>query len=85
MFDSSLKTGTIMLISEFEEVVSSKQYTRIYHRKEIIGEWKKIYGERFNRCAIQIHPTTNIQKIGKNGENIRMGAGKKIKNASRSI
>jgi len=85
MCDSSLKTGTIMLISEFDEVVSSKQYTRIYHRKEIIGEWKKIYGERFNRCSIQINPTTNIQKIGKNGENIRNGAGKKIKNASRSI
>ena len=85
MFDSSLKTGTIMLVSEFDEVVSSKQYTRLHHRKEIIGEWKKIYGERFNRCAIQISPTTNIQKIGKNGENIRMGAGKKVKNASRSI
>lgn len=67
------RTGTITLFYKDEEV-SVKNYKSGTGRKEIINDWKLIYGERFNECVIQINPdvdedrrSNNTQKYLSNG------------------
>jgi len=57
-------TGTIKLIWK-ERVNNSAVYTCLPDRKRIIEQWRSVYGEKFENCAIQIRPDVVEEKKNK--------------------
>lgn len=49
------------------EIVAMSKYDYPKRRKEIIEEWKAMYGQMFNRCFLQIAPNANgkVEKYNK--------------------
>lgn len=56
--------------------INDEQRCLSYHsrkaRHKVIDNWKRLYGERFYKCWLQIIPDTD-ENINANGENGRSG------------
>lgn len=61
-------SGTIKLMRR-EEVVQFKVYDSPQDRKKIIEVWAKLYANSFNKCSLQICPSTNEDRISDDGLN----------------
>lgn len=62
--------GIIMLCNNIQQVKASQYHIR-KARHKIIDNWKRLYGNRFYKCWLQIFPDTdeNINANGVNGRN----------------
>lgn len=57
-----MKTGTVKLIYK-GEVNNQENYTCLTQRNQIIEKWRKLYGEYFEECQIQIRPDIKQEKL----------------------
>lgn len=48
--------GTIKLLDSNCDLLCTRVYRNLNHRKTIVDYWRKLYGKRFNKLAIQISP-----------------------------
>ena len=68
-----MKHGVMKLISGQDEILRTRQYWGIQHRKDIIEYWGKFYGKRFKDLSIHLTPAINSngEAVKKNGKNMR--------------
>lgn len=66
-----MKSGTIKLLYKDKEVLVYAYRDRS-ERRGVVEKWRKMYGERFNKCAIQICPKVNHEAYNRTtGLNMR--------------
>lgn len=66
-----MKHGIIKLVSKTEQVLRTRQYWGINHRREIIDLWRRQYGQRFHECFIDLTPEVNDFAVREDGRNMR--------------
>lgn len=64
------KSGTISLCNNVQ-IVQRKDYNCAQTRENIVKAWKRIYGDQFYYCWIQISPHTIDDEISKDGTNLK--------------
>jgi len=66
-----MKHGIMKLVYK-DEILRTRQYWGIQHRKDIIEYWGKFYGSKFAECFIHLIPVINSNAVhGKTGRNMR--------------
>ena len=68
-----MKSGAIMLVSEYEEIVDYKRYKSNAERIKHIEAWKKMYAKGFNKCYLQFAPDVNIELVNEDGTDKKDG------------
>lgn len=64
-------SGTISLLCQEENILRQRDYSGPKHRREIVENWKHLYGEKFYSCFLQISPYVDIHKVRLDGTNCK--------------
>lgn len=52
-----------------EEFVAERKFESVFHRNEIIKEWKREYRNQWDNCAFQIKPFLHYTLTNEDGTN----------------
>lgn len=64
-----MNRGTISLYNKNDSILRQIIYQNLSHRRRIMNDWKKLYGEHYNECYYQLFPQTSVEMINKDGTN----------------
>jgi hypothetical protein len=55
-----MKSGVIKLLSWEGEPIAKHKYDGVPERNRILDQWKRLYGQRFSYCYLQITPNVAV-------------------------
>ena len=66
-----MKHGVMTLVYN-DEILRTRQYWGIQHRKDIVAYWRMFYGVKFSKCFIHLCPAVSPEAVNdKTGINMR--------------